>query len=145
MMSPEKREGVLCQQHGRQIDPACEVCVQVALHQFQQFHIRRGANSDVHTGAFQEFLKWVVESIRSQEAEEEAAERQAVEPVEQARAYLAEQGFQPRKVGEEWQIVYPASGRPGRLTGKGLVEQAQKLEKYLALPAILRSNPTIGS
>jgi hypothetical protein len=84
-----------------------------------------------------------------QAAKEEITELQAqeerLEEVEQARAYLAEQGFQPRKVGEEWQIVYPASGRLGTLTDEELIEKAREVERWHALPAVLRSNPTIGS
>ena len=83
-----------------------------------------------------------------QAAQEEITELQAqeerLEEVEQARAYLAEQGFHPRKVGEEWQIVYPASGRPGTLTDEELIEKAHKVEQWHALPAVRRCNPTIG-
>ncbi len=84
-----------------------------------------------------------------QEAEEEAtalqAQEERLEEVEQARAYLAEQGFHPRKVGEEWQIVYPASGRPGTLADEELIEKARQVERWHALPAVRRCNPTIGS
>ncbi len=89
------------------------------------------------------------EERMKQAAEEEITELQAeeerLEEVERARAYLAEQGFHPRKVGEEWQIVYPASGRPGTLTDEELIEKAREVERWHALPAVLRSNPTIGS
>jgi len=89
------------------------------------------------------------EELMRQEEEEEATALQAQEErlveVEQARAYLAEQGFQPRKVGEEWQIVYPASGRPGILADEELMEKSRQVERWHALPAVLRSNPTIGS
>ncbi len=127
----------------------------------------RGTNEELPLvfvqGVWQEVSKeeleelWELEARADVEAEERTrqaaegeitelqAQEERLEEVERARAYLAEQGFHPRKVGEEWQIVYPASGRPGTLTDEELIEKAREVERWHALPAVLRSNPTIGN
>jgi hypothetical protein len=62
---------------------------------------------------------------------------------EQARAYLAEQGFQPHREGTDWQIVYPKTGWKDTLTDKALCQKAQEVKEYNALHPVLKSNPTI--
>jgi hypothetical protein len=85
------------------------------------------------------------EAYMLEEAELEAAEANAQsEELEQACVYLNEQGFEPRRAGDEWQIIYPTSGRPGTLTDAELIEKAEAVRAYHALHPVLRSNPTIG-